>query len=145
MLNLSFKNALVPFDFSPHAAKALDRVLDDAADPASVTVLHVGALKSGYVDADPALVWEAISNEQREEALQAEFLAQSDDPRRQNVRFQVAFGAPADEIARHAEQHECDLIVMPSHGRTGLTRLLLGSVAEGVVRQAHCPVLILRD
>ena len=48
------------------------------------------------------------------------------------------------EIADFAQEKKAELIVLPSHGRTGLTRLLLGSVAEKVVRLAHCPVLVLK-
>jgi universal stress protein A len=51
-------------------------------------------------------------------------------------------GNPAFEILNFAEAHDVDLIVMASHGRTGLSRLLMGSVAEGVMRRACCPVLI---
>ena len=50
-------------------------------------------------------------------------------------------GDPATAIARLAEEEQADLIVMGTHGRTGLTRLLMGSVAEAVVRRAPCPVL----
>jgi nucleotide-binding universal stress UspA family protein len=56
----------------------------------------------------------------------------------------VRFGDPGREIAAHAEELHAELIVMPSHGRTGLSRLFIGSVAERVVRLAHCPVLILK-
>ena len=60
------------------------------------------------------------------------------------VDFHVRFGDPGREIAAFAESQHADLIVMPSHGRTGLSRILIGSVAERVVRLAHCPVLILK-
>jgi nucleotide-binding universal stress UspA family protein len=50
-------------------------------------------------------------------------------------------GDPAAEIVAEAERERCDLIVMGTHGRTGIRRLLMGSVAEGVVRKATCPVL----
>ena len=50
-------------------------------------------------------------------------------------------GIPADEIVQYARHHEIDLIVMGTHGCTGLTRAVLGSVAESVVRRAPCPVL----
>lgn len=52
-------------------------------------------------------------------------------------------GRPRDEIARLADQLHCDLIIMAFHGRTGPDRWLLGSVAEGVLRRSHCPVLLL--
>ena len=62
----------------------------------------------------------------------------------EKVDFQVRFGDPGREIAAFAEKLHAELIVMPSHGRTGLSRSLIGSVAERVVRLAHCPVLILK-
>ena len=54
-------------------------------------------------------------------------------------------GAPADEILAFAERVHIDLIVMGSHGRTGLSRLITGSVAEKVMRGSKCPVLILKS
>ena len=54
---------------------------------------------------------------------------------------QLAEGDPADEIVRVADEIDADLIVMGTHGRTGLARLLMGSVAEQTVRRAPCPVL----
>jgi nucleotide-binding universal stress UspA family protein len=50
-------------------------------------------------------------------------------------------GDPADEIVNFADKEQCELIVMGTHGRTGFKRLLMGSVAEAVVRRAQCPVL----
>jgi nucleotide-binding universal stress UspA family protein len=54
-------------------------------------------------------------------------------------------GLPVDEIVKFAKREDIDLIVMASHGRTGLSRLLMGSIAEGVMRKAACPVLIVRQ
>ena len=53
-------------------------------------------------------------------------------------------GHPATAIVYLAEKEKVDLIVMPTHGRTGLLRVLMGSVAEGVVRKAKCPVLTVK-
>jgi len=57
---------------------------------------------------------------------------------------EVASGAPADTIVRLARERQADLIVMGTHGCTGLSHVLLGSVAEKVAREAPCPVLIIR-
>ena len=57
----------------------------------------------------------------------------------------LILGTPAKSIVRFAEENGVDLIVMGTHGRSGLPRLLMGSVAEEVVRGAHCPVLTLRE
>jgi nucleotide-binding universal stress UspA family protein len=54
-------------------------------------------------------------------------------------------GFPVAEILRLADREHIDLIVIGSHGRTGLSRLLMGSVAEGIVRKAHCPVLVVKQ
>ena len=54
-------------------------------------------------------------------------------------------GDPADEIVALAEQEKADLIVMGTHGRTGLGRLLMGSVAEAVVRRTSCPVFTFKE
>jgi nucleotide-binding universal stress UspA family protein len=60
------------------------------------------------------------------------------------VEHRLAEGEPSEEILRLAESAEVDLIVMGTHGRTGLRRFLMGSVAEEVLRQAVCPVLIVK-
>ena len=54
-------------------------------------------------------------------------------------------GDPAAEIVRIAEEEKPEMIVMGTHGRTGLTRLLMGSVAEAIVRRSPCPVLTYRE
>jgi nucleotide-binding universal stress UspA family protein len=60
------------------------------------------------------------------------------------VEVRLARGWPATEILRVAEEVECGLIVMGTHGRTGLGRLLMGSEAEAVLRRAGCPVLVVK-
>jgi universal stress protein A len=63
-----------------------------------------------------------------------------------NVTYEHCYltGSPACQIVKLAERERIDLIVMGSHGRTGLSKLLMGSVAEGVMRKANCPVLIVK-
>ena len=60
------------------------------------------------------------------------------------IRYAAAHGAPAHEIAAHAAAHHVDAIVLGTHGRTGLRRMVLGSVAETVVRTAPCSVLTVK-
>jgi nucleotide-binding universal stress UspA family protein len=60
------------------------------------------------------------------------------------VEHELCEGDPAAEILRLAQKRQCDLIVMGTHGRTGLDRLLMGSVAEAVLRKAPCPVLTVK-
>jgi nucleotide-binding universal stress UspA family protein len=61
------------------------------------------------------------------------------------VTRKVVVGEPAEEIVREAKHRPCDIIVMGTHGHAGLARVLLGSVAEGVLRHATCPVLTVRS
>ena len=63
---------------------------------------------------------------------------------RRPIRSDVIPGIPADEIARFARERAIDVVVVGTHGRGGLTRLLLGSVAERVAREAPCPVFVVR-
>ncbi|WP_197531439.1 universal stress protein [Posidoniimonas corsicana] len=135
----------MPTDFSAQADQAVLDALDMVADPSDLSVLHVAPPMSSYPVADPAIVWESITEEARSERIEESFRVHIKDPRAQAVHFAVAFGAPAEEIVDYAEAHEIDMIMMPSHGRSGLRRLLLGSVAERVVRAAHCPVIVLRN
>jgi nucleotide-binding universal stress UspA family protein len=60
-------------------------------------------------------------------------------------RHVLLSGSPVPEVLRFATENNVDLIVMASHGRTGLPRLILGSVAEGVMRKAKCPVLVVKQ
>ncbi len=61
------------------------------------------------------------------------------------TRWRLEVGAPFEEIVKAAEEEHADMIVMGTHGRSGLNRLLLGSVAERVIRLAPCPVLTVRQ
>ena len=61
-----------------------------------------------------------------------------------NVKCEILEGVPANEIVEFAEKKRADIIVMGTSGKTGLDRFLLGSVAEKVIRNAHCPVLIVK-
>jgi nucleotide-binding universal stress UspA family protein len=95
-------------------------------------------------DYDAGLMWSNITDEARKEHAQQALRERLVGAKYQGLHFEITFGDPGHGIADYAEQIEADLIVLPSHGRTGLSRLLIGSVAERVVRLAHCPVLVLK-
>ena len=132
---------LHPTDFSESSAYAF-RVATDLArqNQATLLVLHVAETLG------PANVTygEAVSKLEPEGYRRrlADDLRQSlPPPEGVPVQYLVADGDPAGEISRLAAEHHCDLIVMGTHGRTGLQRLLMGSIAEKVMRLAPCPVL----
>ncbi len=98
-----------------------------------------------YVDPPPLFHGEVVARRQEpdyEDRLWAE-LRRFQAPAGVHVEHLLEEGKPAEEILRAAREHRCDLVVMATHGRTALRRLLMGSVAEDVLRQAPCPVLTL--
>jgi nucleotide-binding universal stress UspA family protein len=145
MIVLNHDHILVPTDFSEQADRAVEIGLSMASEPDNLTVLHVAPPLGNFSAGDPAIAWNSVSDEARSDHLEKLLQKRFGDERFKGVNFDVVFGSPAEEIAHYAEQDGVDLIVLPSHGRTGLARLMIGSVAERVVRLAHCPVLVLRD
>jgi nucleotide-binding universal stress UspA family protein len=135
------KTVLVPVDFSADSMEALDVGLElvDAAEH-----LHVVHVIVDITPLEAGEVWGVIDPQARVEQVERYLQEKLADPKYQGVRTAVLLGEPAHGIANYAQEKNADLIVIPSHGRTGLTRLLIGSVAERVVRLAHCPVLVLR-
>jgi len=135
------KCVIVPFDFLEQSGQALETAREFVDTVANLHVVHV---LSEIIAGEPGVYWETIDNDARryhaEKAFHDSFAS---SPFNQS-HFHVRFGDPGREIARLAEELKAELIVMPSHGRTGLTRLLIGSVAERVLRLSHCPVLILK-
>lgn len=132
---------IVPYDFSERSAQALEIARDMVADLAQIHVIHVLPL---ITVSDPGMIWDVVDNEARQRDATKAFHDGFAASPFHKADFRVAFGDPGQEIAAYAEKLKADLIVMPSHGRSGVPRLLIGSVAERVVRLAHCPVLILR-
>jgi nucleotide-binding universal stress UspA family protein len=133
------QRVLVPFDFSDASASAIDTALELVPRPSAIDVVYVRRARGA---ADPVAMW--VSDD--EQALRAK---QTLDERlaariEAGIRTHARVGDPGREIVRLARELDTDLIVIPSHGRHGLDRILLGSVAERVVRLAPCPVLVLR-
>ena len=138
-----YERILVPTDGSPE----VDAVLDHAASLAATHDADLHALyvinTAGYagLPGDGAVGGlSAMMNEQGETALDraAERVGE-----RLTERVLVE-GTPSEEIIDYAEEADCDLVVMGTHGRGGIDRLLLGSVAERVVRTSPVPVLTVR-
>jgi nucleotide-binding universal stress UspA family protein len=108
---------------------------------AELYVLHVmPSPHVGYIEGPMPIVPENIEAELREKLNRLH-------PENGTVRVthRLVEGAPVEEILHMAKETGCDVIVMGTHGRTGVGRVLLGSVAEGVVRKAPCPVLTIKN
>ncbi|MBN2021399.1 MAG: universal stress protein [Pirellulales bacterium] len=136
------RTVVVPFDFSEDAAKALATARELIGDPANLHVVHVLPILEA---ADPGVIWEAIDDESRRQHADA---ALNDELARLGHgdagHAVILFGDPGHEVVAYAEEVDAGLIVVASHGKSALRRLLLGSVAERIVRLAHCPVLMLK-
>lgn len=131
---------LQPTDFSEHGKGAFDLACSLANDhKARLLVLHI------Y---HPQAEHEELTKEGRPEKYQDHLwnTLRKLRPSRPDVSVEYLLiqGKPAAEIVRAAKDNHCDVIVMGTHGRTGLKRALMGSVAEHVVREAPCPVLTLK-
>jgi nucleotide-binding universal stress UspA family protein len=134
-------SVVVPVDFSDDSFAALDAAFELVANPANLHVIHVLPTME---PAEPGVIWATIDNASREHHAMLALKERLSDARHSSNSLHIAFGDPGHEITAFAQERNAELIVLPSHGRTGLTRLLLGSVAEKVVRLAHCPVLVLK-
>lgn len=146
----SFHRILVPIDFSPHSVRALEVATDLAHRfDSAVTILHV---HEPNIYAGPGSYMMPTSTYERgRPAVLAELEQQLERKREdlhtagvRDVEIALLQGTPYDEIVRYAAENEHDLIVLGTHGRTGIRRALLGSVAERVVRKAPCAVLTVR-
>jgi nucleotide-binding universal stress UspA family protein len=133
---------VVPVDFSDESFAAVDEALRLVEDASHLHIIHV---LQPLAPADPALMWNARIEESSRTRVREYLKTRLQDAKYAGHHVTVAEGSPAEEIADFAERLGADLIVLPSHGRKGLRRLLIGSVAERVVRLAHCPVLVLRN
>jgi nucleotide-binding universal stress UspA family protein len=135
------QKVVVPVDFSEDSFAAVDTALQLVEDPSGLYVVHVLPEPSS-MDTDP--VWLDIDNSNRVRHATEALRKRLSDEKYEKVQIEIAIGDPGYRIADFAQQIDADLIVTPSHGRTGLERVLMGSVAERVLRLSHCPVLVLR-
>jgi nucleotide-binding universal stress UspA family protein len=140
-------HVLVPVDFSPHARRALEYGCELARRfEGRITILHAYTLPNyqlmeGSLSASPQAIAELITG--IETALEKEQQAA-----RQlgvaNVATLAREGRAVDEIIRAATELDADVIAMGTHGRSGLSHALLGSVTDKVIRNGPCPVLTVR-
>jgi universal stress protein A len=140
---LNLRKILVPVDFSDCSRKALHYATVLAKQfQAEVLLLHVLEVPPVPVQAFETAFMEGNPEESAANEL-SKWQAEVQSP--VSVKTVVCSGSASREIVRTADENNMDLIVIGSHGRTGLARLILGSTAERVVRHAPCPVLVVRE
>ena len=140
------QHVLVPIDFSATADQALTYAIALAQQlQARLTLLHVLDLTPVTVDEMPPGMTATYLDDLETDA---QYLLQASRERVQRAGLQaeslLVQGTPTQTIVDTAGEQGVDLIIMGTHGRTGLAHVLLGSVAEHVVRQGSCPVLVVR-
>jgi universal stress protein A len=147
---LSVQTILYPTDFSSCSDTAFPVACSLARDNgARLVVLHVTPTSSVYggtfpgVPTNPEMFEHAL--EERLRQIQPPALEPNENGASIRIEHVLKTGHALEEIVRTADETGSELIVMGTHGRTGLGRALMGSVAEAVLRTAHCPVLIVRS
>ena len=141
---IQIRRILMPTDLSDHAEYALKYPRELASSyGAALHLLHVIELNwlGTYVDL-PKEIDDALPQYQREKEIRLNAMAREIEGL--DVHVKVAKGVPYVAIVRYARAQDIDLIVLATHGRTGLSHALVGSVAEKVVQMAPCPVLTVK-
>jgi nucleotide-binding universal stress UspA family protein len=138
-MNLKLKKILFATDFSEASQAALAYATSLARDAgAQLLITHVEEPPVSYAAGEMLVIRPDVPNPELDRMLKK--IA----PGGLRYEHHLVVGNPADEIVRLAEEQHADLIVVGTHGRKGLSRLLTGSVAELVLRFAECPVLAVK-
>ncbi len=138
---LQKKCVVVPVDFSDDSFQAVSVAEEFVEKDADLHVIHV---TQPWNEHEIGGSWGQETEEERLRSIEKAIREKLQAMGHEDVRISIHMGSPPVEIIRYAEQVGAELVVMPSVGKTGLKHFALGSVAERVVRRAHCPVLVLR-
>jgi nucleotide-binding universal stress UspA family protein len=134
---------LVPVDDSEGSEEALGHA-DSAFPDAEIVLLHVvDPIDSGY-DAESVMLGHSENWYASQEETAEELFERARERTGREFETAIEVGRPAREIVEYAEREDVRHVVMGSHGRSGVARILLGSVAETVVRRSPVPVTVVR-
>lgn len=132
---------VVPFDFSEHSLEAVRQAVKIAESPQQVHAVYVIPF---LIPTEPGVVWGTVDDASRLQHATEELQKALPEQEYGTIHREVRIGDPGQVTVGYAEDLHAQLIIIGSHGRTGITRLVLGSVAERVTRLAHCPVLVVK-
>jgi nucleotide-binding universal stress UspA family protein len=141
---MQMQSILYATDFSDSSKAGFPLAYSLARDHgARLIVLHV--LPAGtYEIVNLAQLGQGDSSRQYDDDIRRELERIQPPDDRVPMEYKLLKGDPAVSIVKEADETACDLIVLGTHGRTGLSRVLMGSVAEHVMRSAPCPVLVMK-
>jgi universal stress protein A len=142
---ISLKKILCPIDHSDCSKEALKYAVSFALkDKAKLYLLHVVDIRSFNESMDA--ISNQIPDEETLKQLKLKLLDCIPEEIREDmdIEARVVQGIPFVEIISTAKENDIDMIVIGTHGRTGIVHMMMGSVSEKVVRKAHCPVLAVR-
>ncbi|MEW4454941.1 universal stress protein [Bremerella sp. JC817] len=132
---------VVPYDFSEDAKGAVDMAISMLGGSEGVHLIHVlGELSP----AEPGEVWHTVDENTRTHHATTSIRKSLADEKYKDLKISVAFGDPGEQICHFADELKANAILIPSHGRSSIMRVLVGSVADRVVRLANCPVIVLK-
>jgi len=125
---------VVPLDVSEFSINALELATGLVNDSANIRVVHVL----------PPIERPVLGEEYRNEQVRAALSAFIQEHGYQKMSITILIGDPVKQIVQFADDSGAGLIVIPSHGRSMLTEMILGSTTNSVVRRANCPVLVVK-
>ena len=142
MKRYTLNTVIVPWDFSEMSLSALEAAIELVDSIDKIEVIHVTPYPAV---SEYGVIWGTSTEKDIQENVTRRFRDEVSKLECPELKFTAAFGDPGSQISEIAKKRKAGLIVISSHGHTGFSRLLLGSVTERVVRLAHCPVLVLRS
>lgn len=135
------KCVVVPIDFSAESFQALTLALEITGD---ASCLYVICVLARFPAAEPGIIWNNVDDRTRKYHAALALRGQLSEPEYRGIHIYVEIGDPSAEILDYAKAVEAELIALHARSSSQSDRFLLGSVAERIVRFAHCPVLVLR-
>lgn len=137
---ITIKKIICPIDFSGLSRKAL-QYANEFARLSNGEVFLVGVVEN-----DPTINYShGLETERAETQKKLETLVDEEQMAGVVADYAIYEGFPEESILDYAKRQEADIIIMGSHGRRGLKRMILGSVAEQIVRRSPCPVLVVKE
>ncbi|HMA61506.1 MAG TPA: universal stress protein [bacterium] len=143
------KNILCPLDFSKHSMEALDNAIELSRQLSSklilahvITPIPVVPTPSHPSEFDISSYREMLKDTANKNM---DSIVKDKLPSEVEYKKIISSGDPAQEIDKIAQSEDVDLLVISTHGRSGLKHLIFGSVAEKIIRHSHCPVLTIKS